>query len=253
MCARFAAASRCITLGELSGHIVVRGKVIIGNGGTEQEAARGYVAAYDAETGKLAWRFYIVPGNPADGKFFAYQAQTGEPLWLVDVGSGISAPPITYSVDGKQYISLSVGWGGACLIAGTLAAQHGWAYKKHPRRLLTFALDSTLPMPASPPPYFPTAIDDPGFAIDEALAQHGLSVYSQSCFLCHGGGAVSGGYAPDLRASELVLSRAAFDEVVRKGAKMAAGMPRFPEFSAREVDGLMHYVRQQARRALTKN
>ncbi|MYE83909.1 MAG: PQQ-binding-like beta-propeller repeat protein, partial [Gammaproteobacteria bacterium] len=41
-----------------------RGKVLIGNGGTENGPARGYVTAYDAETGKPAWRFYIVPGNP---------------------------------------------------------------------------------------------------------------------------------------------------------------------------------------------
>ena len=45
---------------------VVKGKVIIGNGGAEF-GVRGYVSAYDAETGELAWRFYTVPGNPADG------------------------------------------------------------------------------------------------------------------------------------------------------------------------------------------
>jgi len=44
-----------------------RGKILVGNGGTEHGAARGYVSAYDAETGKQVWRFYIVPGNPADG------------------------------------------------------------------------------------------------------------------------------------------------------------------------------------------
>jgi glucose dehydrogenase len=45
---------------------VVKGKVLIGNGGAEF-GVRGYVSAYDAETGQLAWRFYTVPGNPADG------------------------------------------------------------------------------------------------------------------------------------------------------------------------------------------
>lgn len=45
---------------------VVKGNVIIGNGGAEY-GVRGYVSAYDAETGELAWRFYTVPGNPADG------------------------------------------------------------------------------------------------------------------------------------------------------------------------------------------
>ncbi|HSD69087.1 MAG TPA: PQQ-binding-like beta-propeller repeat protein, partial [Woeseiaceae bacterium] len=45
---------------------VVKDKVIIGNGGAEF-GVRGYVTAYDAESGAEAWRFYIVPGNPADG------------------------------------------------------------------------------------------------------------------------------------------------------------------------------------------
>lgn len=42
---------------------IVKGKVLIGNGGAEF-GVRGYIAAYDAETGKLAWRFYTVPGDP---------------------------------------------------------------------------------------------------------------------------------------------------------------------------------------------
>src|SRR5687767_7950288 len=45
---------------------IAKGKVIIGNGGAEY-GVRGYVSAYDAETGKLAWRFYTVPGDPAKG------------------------------------------------------------------------------------------------------------------------------------------------------------------------------------------
>ena len=45
---------------------VVKGKVLIGNGGAEL-GVRGYITAYDALTGKKAWRFYTVPGNPANG------------------------------------------------------------------------------------------------------------------------------------------------------------------------------------------
>lgn len=43
---------------------VVKGLVLIGNGGSEY-GVRGYVSAYDAETGKLRWRFYVVPGDPS--------------------------------------------------------------------------------------------------------------------------------------------------------------------------------------------
>ena len=43
---------------------VIKGKVIIGNGGAEF-GVRGYVSAYDAQTGKMLWRFYTVPGDPS--------------------------------------------------------------------------------------------------------------------------------------------------------------------------------------------
>ncbi|MEE3330041.1 MAG: PQQ-dependent dehydrogenase, methanol/ethanol family, partial [Myxococcota bacterium] len=45
---------------------VVKGRVLIGNGGAEY-GVRGYLSAYNADTGKLDWRFYTVPGNPANG------------------------------------------------------------------------------------------------------------------------------------------------------------------------------------------
>jgi len=45
---------------------VVKGKVLIGNGGAEL-GVRGYISAYDADTGKQVWRFYTVPGDPAKG------------------------------------------------------------------------------------------------------------------------------------------------------------------------------------------
>jgi quinohemoprotein ethanol dehydrogenase len=45
---------------------VMKGKVIIGNSGGESPV-RGFVSAYDADNGKLAWRFYTVPGDPAKG------------------------------------------------------------------------------------------------------------------------------------------------------------------------------------------
>jgi PQQ-dependent dehydrogenase (methanol/ethanol family) len=45
---------------------IIKGKVVIGNAGGEF-GVRGYLSAYDATSGKLLWRFYTIPGNPADG------------------------------------------------------------------------------------------------------------------------------------------------------------------------------------------
>ena len=52
---------------------IVKGKVIIGNGGADM-GARGYVSAYDADSGKLAWRFYTVPGKPGESDHAASDA-----------------------------------------------------------------------------------------------------------------------------------------------------------------------------------
>jgi len=43
---------------------IARGRVVIGNAGSEY-AVRGFVSAYDAETGALAWKTYLVPGDPS--------------------------------------------------------------------------------------------------------------------------------------------------------------------------------------------
>ena len=69
---------------------VVKGKVLIGNGGAEM-GVRGYVSAYDAATGDLAWRFYTVPGNPADGfenPILATAAETWNGEWWALGGGG---------------------------------------------------------------------------------------------------------------------------------------------------------------------
>ena len=69
---------------------IANGRVIIGNGGAEF-TARGYVSAYDAETGELAWRFYTVPGNPADGfeqPELEEAAKTWNGEWWANGGGG---------------------------------------------------------------------------------------------------------------------------------------------------------------------
>ena len=46
-----------------------------------------------------------------DGTMLAYDDQTLEELWRINVGSGFNAPPMTYTVDGKQYIAIASGIG----------------------------------------------------------------------------------------------------------------------------------------------
>ena len=79
-----------------------KGKVVIGNGGTENGPTRGFITAYDAETGEEAWKFYIVPGNPADGfenaaMEMAAETWTGE--WWEYGGGGNAWHGFTYDAE----------------------------------------------------------------------------------------------------------------------------------------------------------
>jgi quinohemoprotein ethanol dehydrogenase len=185
----------------------------------------------------------VFQGQP-DGKLLAYNASNGEIVWTFDTGLGISAPPITYSVNGKQYIALLVGWGGG--YAGLAGMPTGWEYGIHNRRLVAFSLDGKADMPKLPPPFYPEPLDAPQFILDNELANQGAGVYGK-CFICHGGGAIAGGMAPDLRASPIPPNKEMFTQVVRAGAKVNMGMPSFPELSDEELLALMHYIRRQAR------
>jgi PQQ-dependent dehydrogenase (methanol/ethanol family) len=77
---------------------VVRGKVIIGNGGAEF-GVRGYVTAYEAESGKQVWRFYTVPGNPDDGfesPAMEMAARTWRGEWWIAGGGGTAWDSFSY-------------------------------------------------------------------------------------------------------------------------------------------------------------
>jgi len=87
----------------------------------------GHVKAIDPATGREVWSWRgahpmvssllttagdIVFGGEPNGMFNAYDARTGDVLWQFNTGSGIHGNPITYSVNGKQYVAVTTGWGG---------------------------------------------------------------------------------------------------------------------------------------------
>jgi len=155
---------------------------------------------------------------------------------------GISAPPITYKIDGKQYVSILVGYGGG---AAGLFSPIGWSYGVHTRRLLTFSLSGDVDLPELPPPYYPKPIVDNDFNIDDALATQGAIEFG-TCGKCHGIGAIAAGMAPDLRASIIPLNEEAFISVVRNGERNSRGMPSFPDLTDEQLLSLRHYIRQRA-------
>ncbi len=145
---------------------VFNGKVIIGNAGSEFGANRGYVTAYDAETGEQAWRFWIVPGNPADGfenaaMEMAAKTWTGE--WWRFGGGGQAWNAMTYDPEfNRVYIGTGNGspWnrkvrspgGGDNLFLCSIVAldadtgEYAWHYQTTPGETWDYnsAMDITL-------------------------------------------------------------------------------------------------------------
>jgi alcohol dehydrogenase (cytochrome c) len=92
-----------------------------------EDAKGGYVKAFDPATGNVVWsrKFpfpmlasllatagdLIFAGEP-NGDFSALNARTGEVLWKFKTGSGIHSNPVSYAVNGKQYVAVPTGWGG---------------------------------------------------------------------------------------------------------------------------------------------
>ena len=77
---------------------VIKGRVVIGNSGSEY-GVRGYISAYDAETGALAWRFYTVPGDPAqpfESPILAEAAKTWHSEWWKLGGGGTVWEGLSY-------------------------------------------------------------------------------------------------------------------------------------------------------------
>jgi quinohemoprotein ethanol dehydrogenase len=183
-------------------------------------------------------------GN-ADGKFDAHDATTGKILWSFDTQSGISSQPITYTVAGRQYLTVLAGYRG-------IVQASPWDYYTQKRRVLTFTLDGKAPPLPAPVPAPPKEfVADPGFVVDAAKAKAGLGIYvGANCFNCHGFNLQAGGMAPDLRASSVPTSLETFTQVVHDGLLVENGMPQFAELTPEQIDDLRHYIRQTTRAAI---
>lgn len=197
--------------------------------------------------GVMATAGNLVFQGQIDGTFNAFDARSGKKLWSFPAGVSVLGAPISYAVNGKQYISVLAGPPSGSP-AATLPEQSkfGWRYRGSPRRLLTFVLGGTAKLPPTPSPGPEKPLLSEKFRPDPKLAKIGAVSFNKNCMTCHGVGAVASGAAPDLRASPIVLDKSAFAAVVHGGALVQAGMPPFPEIGDDELTALRNYVRQQA-------
>ncbi|MCK5749027.1 MAG: PQQ-binding-like beta-propeller repeat protein, partial [Oricola sp.] len=159
------------------------------------------------------------------GAFVAYDAETGEALWSSDAQSGIVAAPVTYEIDGRQYVAVLAGWGGVeALAPGELGAIG--ATTPNRSRLLVFALDGASSLPEAPQ-VATKRLDPPPLTAPAEDVAEGASLYGRYCGVCHGDAAHSAGVLPDLRYSEIVKDKGQFADVVLGGALAANGMASF--------------------------
>jgi quinohemoprotein ethanol dehydrogenase len=224
---------------------------------------KGRLVAWDPKTQKEAWRIEhkgswnggilstasgLVFQGTADGKLVAYTDDKGEKLWEFPANTGIVAPPMTYEIDGEQYLSVNVGWGGAfALVFGEYVQDDSLP---NVNRVLTFKLGSKGELPI--PDWKRTAtFNPPAQSASADVIRHGFKLYQDTCLGCHGLNAVSGLTIPDLRSSGYIQVQEAFDEVVLKGALKANGMAAFDKhLSAEDTAALRAYIVQQSHRAL---
>lgn len=176
----------------------------------------------------------VFQGN-AEGEFSAYDAHTGEKRWSYPLETGIVASPITYEVDGVQYVSILVGWGGVMGIWTTFTEQ------MNPGTLYTFALGKNESIPDFPKAPKKVLIDLDAQATP-AQIQKGGALFGQYCGKCHGGGII-----PDLTYSTPETFES-FQQIVGEGMLLALGMPNFEgRLSEEDITAIKSFILTQAK------
>jgi quinohemoprotein ethanol dehydrogenase len=194
----------------------------------------GRLIAWDPVKQKEAWHAdYVAPWNggtlttagnlvfqgSADGRFIAYNATTGEKLWETPTGTGVVAAASTYLLDGVQYVSVAVGWGGVFGITQRVTDNEA------PGTVFTFAVGGDAPLPEFTKYQIGNLLS--GVKYDPKDVPDGTAIYVEACATCHGtpgvdkGGNVKNlGYVPTEEIANL-------KDIVFKGPFMDRGMPDF--------------------------
>lgn len=173
------------------------------------------------------------------GELVAYHARTGDRLWAADVGIGIMAAPITYRVDGEQYVAVLAG------IGGSLGAHFTRFEYENEGRLLAWKLGGEAPMPAVRQRPTPVVAAPPPDAPTETVVR-GRALYAEHCMRCHGTGTKGSGLFPDLRhASRDVHEH--WNDIVLGGTRVADGMASFADLlDSDDAQAIHAYVIERA-------
>lgn len=216
---------------------------------------KGRLVAWDPVRQKAAWKIerpgpwnggtLVTAGNllfegTAGGNFEAYRAENGAKLWSFPAQTGVMAGPVTYEIDGQQYVAVLAGWGGVFpLAAGEVSFVSG--HVRNVSRMLVFKLGGKTSLPpgqaTEQPPL--TVLQDPD---SPTTVRKGERLFQRYCAECHGDVAVSGGVLPDLRRSSTLADDAWF-EIVLRGDLQSDGMVSFSkELSHDDAGAIRSYV-----------
>jgi len=226
----------------------------IENGQEGLFSGKAFLRAWDPLRGKIVWDVQMSdwwdrPGALATagglvfqgtgtGHFCAYDALTGRKRKDIEVGTSIGAGPMSYSIDGTQYIAVMAAWGG-----GGWSFQHpsSAAYQRgNEGRIIAFRLDGgPTPMPPRLPPVLPIPEPPPLTASAETIEKGG-DLFKAHCSSCHLN--LPGTLAPDLRRMSRETHEA-FHQIVLDGALIHAGMPPWNDvLSVAEADQIHAYL-----------
>ncbi len=209
------------------------GKLIAWNPVTNQEEWSVWQKS-SWNAGVLTTDDLVFQGN-AEGQLCAYDATTGERVWSYDLETGIVAPPITYEIDGRQYVSILAGWGGVIGLWNTFTKQ------LNPGGLYTFALGGNESLPDFPEVAAKSLVDI-AFQATPAQISNGGKLFGRYCRFCHGGGVI-----PDLAYSRPETFEA-FHEIVGKGTLLGLGMPDFGDrLTADNIEDIKYYILADAK------
>jgi len=195
--------------------------------------------------GTLATAGNLVFQGTATGRFVAYRASDGERLWEAPAGTGVMAGPVSYEVEGVQYVAVAAGWGsGFANSAGPAATAAG---VRGAGRVLAYALGGKASPPPTPPPLGPVPEPPVRSEAGAAEVERGGLLYARLCLGCHGPFAIGGGSLPDLRYSS-AETHARFVDIVVGGARADLGMPGFGDLlSAEDARRIEAYVLEVGR------
>ena len=192
--------------------------------------------------GVLATAGNLIFQGRSDGVFCVYRATDGKKLWQFDAGTGIMAPPVTYLLNGVQYVTLMVGWGGAAginNIPGSGYVKPGYG------RVLTFALGAHATLQV--PPFGHQGPPSPAIHMNAtpAMIREGDVLFARHCFYCHGVAVISSSGVPDLRYATAATHQQ-FQSIVL-GGRQQLGMPSFQDaLKPEQVRAIEAYILSRA-------